>query len=320
MSNDKCPMINDSGYALIAMVFILVSFLSVVLLACYPLVKEARDDSDSYIADRNDYRFRKAMFGEMVDQCGTKLAHTGGFYSDYDWGGSFSADGYHQHRLFIARIFGVTKRHGGEGTILEAPKSYRYERFWLGYWGKRYLQILPGDKWDYTTYYEPGSFSSFSGEDYNKIRYHPYWQPYLRIIMAHKCTIVGSVGNRARSTNYSYSGGGGAKFIVKDYSENRTGHELRLVSVGAINEADSMYFHLDEARSYYPDYVLYRFYQSDVPTSPANTAHCGQKNLMIQIREDGGLWITMDTKLLIHPPNITSNGLGEWIFRVNFYG
>ena len=73
-------MINDQGFALITMVFFLVSFLSVVLLASYALVKEAREATGSYIIDRNDYRFRKALFGEVVDQCGTKLAHSGGHY------------------------------------------------------------------------------------------------------------------------------------------------------------------------------------------------------------------------------------------------
>ena len=46
-------MINEKGFALVAMAFILVSFISVVFLVCYSLIKEAREDTDFYIIDRN---------------------------------------------------------------------------------------------------------------------------------------------------------------------------------------------------------------------------------------------------------------------------
>lgn len=348
MTNDKCPMINERGYALIAMVFILVSFISVVFLVSYPLIKEARDETGSYIADRNDYRFRKALFGEMVDQCCTKLAHCGGFFSDYTWSGAFDTGKRYHHHKVIARIFGVMGRTGTATIEIKIPENYKYkDTFWQGYQGKRYLHILPSDKWDYNTYYDVIMMPN--GMYKENTPYNPFFQPYARIFIDNVCGGTASLQNSARMelgscTGYDYKGGGSRHIGVKDYSRNKNnpGHKLRLVSIGSINkshhsssyEQETIYFECEKDATN-PDYVLYRCNQCGVDWLSRNTAHSGQKKLMIQVSEDGGPWVTMDTRLLVYPPDISfddripsSDGNSTYRLKkglytgvsVNFYG
>lgn len=331
MTNDKCKMINDKGYALISMTFILVSFLSVVLLVCYPLFKEAKEASASYIIDRNDYRFRKAMFGEVVDQCGTKLVHQGGHYSDYDDGGRFGTKLYYYHARVTARLFGtlgyVDKDLGLEE--MEVPKDYKYtaDTFWAGYWGKRFLHILPSDKWDYTTLYE-----KLGNYQYNL--YTPYRQPYASIFTASVCGGIIGYKNFAKGcledyTNFKYCTYETVFVKVKDYSEKKTQHELRLITIGSGNYYEkegeqNIFFERVDKDTQSADYVLYEFEQIRSGKSSKTAQDSGQKKLIIQVKEDASdSWITMDTILLVCPPcyKCSTGSTGTRLtFMVNFYG
>ena len=322
MINENCPMTNERGYALITMTFIMVTFLSVVLLVSYPLVKEARDQTASYIVDRNDYRFRKALFGEAVDQCGTKLAHQGGHYSDYPDSGGFGTKRYYYQTRVTARVFGTL----GYPNRVEVPEDYEYmaNTFWAGYWGKRYLHILPGDKWDYVTLYSDLGNISFD-------LYAPFRQPYASVFIASICGGIATYNNFAKGKLESYSSFeyfryGNVSVEVKDYSKNATYHELRLITVGASNyyfsKADqNIFFERVEGPTHFSDYLFYEFKQLRCGGSSSTTAqNSGQKKLTIQVKVDGSdSWTTMDTKVIVLPVNV-GNGSGRLIYRVNFYG
>ena len=324
MKNDKCPMINERGYALIAMVFVLVSFISVVFLVSYPLIKEARDDTAFYIMDRKDYRFRKALFGEVVDQSGTKLAHLGGFFGDYDECGSYGAKEYkHHHTKVTARLFGIMIPENR--SVIKIPGDYRYHEhnFWVGYRGKRYLHILPTDDWNYGAAYQKQK-----GKYSKEATYKPYYQPYAKISMGGACGGYPAYKNYAKGTGFQFGGYVDTYIEVKDYSEKKDTHELRLVLVGSVNSSCFMYF--EKFCKYAANnYVLYRFRQYTQSGAASMCQSSGQKKLMIQVREDpGDPWITKDTKLLCLPSKIVFQNDGIFsikkrevlTFRVGFYG
>ena len=308
-------MINESGYVLITMTFVMVSFLSIVFLLFYPLAREARKDSGFYIIDRNDYRYRKALFGEVVDQCGTKLAHCGSLYGDYPYPGEGGTQQYLYHTRVRARIFGTL----GAPNRLEIPREYQFteDHFWSGYRGKGYLNLLPSDKWGYDTLY--GGV------------YDPFLQPYAAIYMKAICGGGAwgfSYGNYAKNavikgkcSSCTFMAPGRVIVELKDYSENRNSHELRLVLTGSNNASANMFFESESGYPEdYPDYRLYAFKQylgGNYGTRLA--ADAGQKKLIVQVRKNpDDPWITRDTGLISLPTGESS--AVRPIFRVNFYG
>jgi hypothetical protein len=323
-------MIDDKGFALVTMVFFLVSLLSAALLACYPLVKEAREDTGPYIIDRNDYRFRRALLGEAVDQCGTKLAHSGGHYGDYGDTGNSGTAGYIYHNRVTARVFGTLgKPHGtadDSGNQVEVPEDYAFtaEAFWSGYWGKRYLHLLPSDQWDYHTIYPIWG----SG-----VMYDPFFQTYAAIYISAICGGGLPYKNYAKGTlgtSYAFtsiSPHGDAVIEVKDYSEKRTQHELRVITLGSGNCSSTVnenIFLKEEERTPFSDHILYRFEQPSEERGRSwkyyfTAENSGQAKLLIQVRGNGSdAWLTMDTRLLVFPPCCGESGILR--YQVNFYG
>ena len=318
MTNDKCPIINDSGYALITMTFILVSFLSVVFMVSYPLLYEARDETRFYINDRNWYRWKKAWFGEMLDQSGAKLAHCGGYFSDrgdeLDTGGPKAKRFYprlHGRRLFQDVL---------TGKYID-PGDYKYWGvFWTaGYRGKQYVDRLPSDNWDYDTDlpYKDGLGKDFKG-------------------------FFSGCGNQPKLYNPSARGGnigffpGLVKVVIelKDYSSGREDHkyDLKLALIGPCEDGARI-----TATTFFDDhlidnsntnYVLHTFTQGQVELEDFHK-RVGQKKLIVQVKQPAGIWSTMDTKILSFPPSISLRFIyGEYedyhrkipIYKVNYYG
>ena len=313
----------DHGYVLISMLFIMVSFLSVVFLLFCPLIKEKREDSGFYIIDRNDYRFRKALFGEAVDQCATKLAHCGGFYSDYDDAGRTGSAGqgkssYMYQSMVIARTFGTL----GWDAEVEIPKEYHFtgDHFWTGYWGKRYLHILPADKWDYDTFYEdlPGPTTAIGHDPFNR---QPYAGTYLSSLCGASQNTM-AYKNFAKKTFFGFTVAEEVIIQVKDYSEGRIDHQLRLVTIGSKNHPGGIFpgnmFFETLTFSNGHGYILYTFRQDRTQGGGTAAEGTGQKKLIIQIKNSDDSWITRDTRLISLPPDVGTGG--RVIFMVNFYG
>ena len=313
----------NSGYAILALSFMMVTFISLVLIAYYPLYIMIRGDSGRYIAERNDYRFRKALFGETVDQCGTKLLYCGGLYSDDDNPGAKGTKSYIYQTRVVRRLYGTFGRSVstvvGEGReVIRRPADYAFQdsSFWSGYRGKRYLPVLPSDKWDYTTVYsidEKGPFTP----------YRPFRQPYAHIKMSAACASVGMYLNAARGVDQrlgfrlqNYTG----LFIhLKDYSNNRQEHDIRLILIGSEDyQSGRHFFHVPDSATF-DDYILYDFQQAyrDVGISSL-AAQTGQKKLMIQIKNNNE-WITKDTRLLVIP-ECTKNSRLDLIYDINYFG
>ena len=150
---DKCKMlkgrrqfggINNSGYALITLMFFVVLAISVTVMAVYPLVTEPEDTTRDYITNMKFHRFKQALFGRMADQCAGKFMSCGGRQSN---GGASNAGDeatdVYGRRHYIQR--------SGIGFSVRYPPPFAYNSstgFWnRGYWGKRYVHPLPSDDW-----------------------------------------------------------------------------------------------------------------------------------------------------------------------------
>jgi len=308
MINDKCPMINESGYALIAMVFIMVAFFSAIFLVSYPLVQEGKDDSTRYIIERNDYRWRKAVFGSVVDQSGVKLTRCGGYVSDCmglkTKGGSRGSIG---HNVISARLYApnvikgfVTGEEEYEPRIY-VPSAYKFSgKLWAGYWGKRYIHVLPSDDWRYYVYTPVKDWP-----------YHPFYLMngmYARPRMYNYCQGTCACSNGAKGSGFKI-GGYSIKLKVKDSSPQKNGHELRFVLAGY----NGVLIEYDDSKTCSIDYCLY--------TVSFNKS-TGEKKLMIQVNDNpadpDSPWITRDTRIMISP--ISTGAKSNRIYRINFYG
>ena len=316
-------LLNNSGYAILALSFMMVTFISLVLIAYYPLYIMIRGDSGRYIAERNDYRFRKALFGETVDQCGTKLLYCGGLYSDDDNPGAKGTKSYIYQTRVVRRLYGTFGRSVstvvGEGReVIRRPADYAFQdsSFWSGYRGKRYLPVLPSDKWDYTTVYNMDGKGHFTP-------YRPFRQPYAHIQMSAACASVGMYLNAGRGVdrigfklqNYT------KLFInLKDYSNNRQKHDIRLIQIGSEDTISARhFFRMPDPCATFDDYILYDFQQSQrIDGVSGLAAETGQKKLMIQIK-DNNEWITKDTRLLVIPEH-TGDCWVDLIYDINYFG
>ena len=332
MLNNKYLIKKENGYVLITTLFILVSFLSAILLASYPLFKEVRGDSDAYIIDRNDYRFRKAYFGDFVDQCATKLSHCGGLHSDYPDSGQSGTDRYIRQTRIIARYLGTL----GQPRLIEIPVKFEYtaDTFWRGYWGKRYLHILPSDDWDYNTIY-PETLQNKN--EVNKVNIdHRFYNPYRPYSSQWSADISMSSACGGGSWGYSYANFAKMELgyspgmtykgyeipcvEIKDYSSQKDSHSLRVVTVGSTNRKQNMYFECNDIKDC-SDYILYKYELVDIKGSLAvnPASNTGQKKLLIQVRENGSdSWVTRDTKLIIF--SLRTSRHNSMIFGINFYG
>ena len=305
-------MTNERGYALITMTFIMVSFFSAIFMVSYPYIEERKHDSTRYIIERNDYRWRKAVFGNVVDQSGVKLTRCGGYVSDCanleTVGGSVGSIG---HNVVSARLYApnVATGVGGGWTGIQVPPVYKFSgnAFWEGYWGKRYIHVLPSDDWHY-----------YACPPLSPWPYHPFYLvdgTYARFRTFNVCTGEPSCSNSAKGTGFWRIRHYQRELEVKDYSP-QNGHELRFVLAGHTE------FHIYSGSKICSiDYCIYT-----VALGPSggdtNTAGVGEKKLMIQVNDNPSTpdspWITKDTRIIISP--INTGASSNCIYRMNFYG
>ncbi len=319
---------DNSGYAILTLSFMMVTFISLVLIAYYPLYIMIRGDSGRYIAERNDYRFRKALFGETVDQCGTKLLYSGGLYSDDNSVGGKGTKSYVYQTRVVRRLYGTfggnvsdSINKGWKAMWRPADYAFQDSSFWSGYRGKRYLPVLPSDKWDYTTVY--GNRAADNDDIWPFTPYRPFRQPYACIRMSATCGDTGGYSNTARGVERSlgFSLGNYERLFIhlKDYSNNRQEHDIRLILIGSEDGAPDRHFFYVPDSTAFGDYILYDFQQacrlSGISSLAAQT---GQKKLMIQIK-DNNEWITKDTRLLVIPEK-TGDCEVDLIYDINYFG
>ena len=325
-------MRDEKGWALLAMAFIIVSFFSLLLLAVYPLMRAEKDDAAFYIIDRNDYRWRKALCGEAVDQSGVKLTHLGGLWSEYDnsFGWTTTAPPVKNwtkvvtRRVFGNRLYGSTTKKKPATTMI--PNSYKYgpDTIWRGYRGKRYLHILPTDDWNYGTWERPrrGKFLP---------DYHPYKQAYAACSLGGTACGGGgaSSSNGCKGTSFKCLTASGIYIEVRDYSEERSNQELSLYSMASCRNST---FKKTGRYTNVSDYVLYTFQSSSDYKGSERVARSDQKVIMVKVREKDSSdpWVIKDTKVICCPMKTnfsTDRNSSLWMcqrsiltFRINFYG
>lgn len=154
MINYKCPMINDKGFALITVIFIVASLISVVGLCAYLPISERRKAAGEFLTDMKDLRIKRAMFGRLADQRGGEFMSCGGLYSEC---GAYAGDVGRSFRRQIFTMRGYSNRHGDMLGLMpcEGVSPYRYDSafgLWAGYRGKCYYYMLPSDE-SYDPYY-----------------------------------------------------------------------------------------------------------------------------------------------------------------------
>ncbi len=331
-------MNNEKGFAVVTTVFIMVSFLSVALLVSYPLVKAVRNHSANYLAERDDYRMKKALFGEMVDQCGTRLSHTRGLYGDYPGWGIHSGQGggggkdsrNHEAWPMSRRCLGYGTRAG-----IAEPEDYKFaDGFWSGYHGKRYVRRLPVDEWGYKAY-RPFGRPVYVTKEESKEEVARYDDILTNFYLSNACGGGVSYTNYTKRWNAVVESFSVMPFRrtlvdVKDYSRNRQAHDLDLTTTGSQTRTRSKFFF--SLREGFPqeknNYTLYRFelYDENHTDLPNHLySLIGQRKLMILVKENGR-WTVRDTKVLVNPPNSNFNGVINYlrtslkIYRINFYG
>ncbi len=336
---------NEKGVAVITTVFIMVSFLSAALLVTYPLNKAVKDHSEDYNNDRYDYRAKKAMFGELTDQCGTKLTHVRSFYGDYPgWGIHAGAGGGGGRASRNYEAWYMSRRCFGFGTRvgIVVPEDYKFaDGFWSGYHGKRYVRRLPIDNWGYNPNPAPKGEKE-EGSYYRPFGRPPYDPNFYNLYIQSACSGGLDYNDYAKQVNFKHLHLNMEIYTktvvdIRDYRENAKTldtDDLNLASVGALNITGTIYFDLVK-RENKQGYVLYRFMQQIPETNSVRKIYSvvGQKKLMILVRENGR-WRVRQTKILAQPVSVypqrsqqdqTNMGMGNMrealkTYRINFYG
>jgi hypothetical protein len=137
---------NDSGYALVTVVFILLTAITAALLPAGQLVQQTRVDTRQYVTDMKRQKMAEALFGRPAKQAGGEFMNCGGLVGDYNLG-------YGSTRVRMAPHV-LTRRYLMTGTTTRQIRYaddfvYRPELgFWGGYRGKQYLYPGPADEWD----------------------------------------------------------------------------------------------------------------------------------------------------------------------------
>ncbi|MBE9571324.1 MAG: hypothetical protein IMF11_11895 [Proteobacteria bacterium] len=294
MFNDKCSMINDKGFALITVMFILATLISVVFIAAYPLVSEPRNHTRSFITNEKFHRYKRALLGRLAEQCGGKFISCGGHVSDYPEGGGAATAGDIQTRLYGKRLF----KSSGTGD-LGSPSPFQYYNdfgFWSGYRGKRYVYPLPSDDWHddwYSAISDPSNAPQAFLNDYG-------WSFFLRYGCAQVWNIQSStpqsmktktLGMWLNAYRYIY-------IMVKDHSKENG--ELRIILVKGCKQIPDRTAPPFESG----DYILHTFKletASGTGVSCGLFDSCGLTKLLIQVNE-GGDWVTKFTKSIVVPP------------------
>ena len=160
MINYKCPMINDKGFALITVMFIVTSLISVVYLAAYVAISERRDITSWFITDTKNLRIKRALFGRLADQKGGEFMSCGGLDSECAPCAEGSSSSHFKRRIFTIRGYSAKKGDSSSNNDkCEKVYPYRYDSsygLWAGYRGKSYFHLLPGDE-----AYDPWYYDAF---------------------------------------------------------------------------------------------------------------------------------------------------------------
>ena len=139
---------NDSGYALITVVFILLAAVSAVLLPMAQQIPQARTDAAQYISDMKMQKFKKAFWGRMAEQSGGEAMSCGGLVSDCGlgfWSPKTSFEPTVNTRRYMRTGTTLNQKRWAEDFTYNAVRG-----FWSGYRGRRYLYPSPADDWDET--------------------------------------------------------------------------------------------------------------------------------------------------------------------------
>ena len=279
-------MINDKGFALITIMFMLVTLISAVFLAAYPLVSEPRDTTCDYITNMKFHRYKRALFGRMADQCAGKFMSCGGQVSDYPSGGGASNAGDEAVDVYGRRHY---IQRSGLGFSVRYPTPFVYDSnrgFWGGYWGKRYVYPLPSDDW-YDDY-GPVAFmrhAFLDGRGTQFFLHHGCNQDWKlknnetpRHLPIKPSRTVGMKFNCMRSVNIK----------VRDHSEDRDiNRDLTAILIRANDFRDDTEICSDPVEE--TGYLLYEFsFKTSISgnrKSSAAHAYSGLNKLLIQIGE-----------------------------------
>jgi hypothetical protein len=312
MTNDKCSMINDQGFALITVLFILVSAISAVLVCAYPLVSEPRDHALSYITNMKFQRYKRALLGRLADQCGGKFMSCGGLVSDYPQGGGAAAAG-----VIVTRPYGLRHfRCLGTDSGVMSPDPFQYHNdcsFWRGYNGKRYVYPLPSDDWTDDRHMFSGAFTDADGM--------PFWF-YYGCAQSWRLKTTGAVGTKTlgicfNASTYTY-------IMVRDYTKAKY-EDLKVILVGSVSNSPE---DLQIPDKEYKDHILHTFKFQTVPDGNARSKglfyYAGLNKLLIQLKENGE-WITKSAPGIVIPPWSSCDSpehtyRGSSCITVDYYG
>ena len=291
-----CSSRKEKGFALLTVMFMLVSLISLVFLTAYLPIAERKEDSRVAKEAMDIHRYFRGILGRSAEQCGGKFMACGGFVSDIQEGGGSVTP------TTFSRIYG--RRLAGKNVSTSAgwafyyPAPWRYHRggFWAGWRGKRYMHRLPCDDWD-----EKRILSKDRSSFHTKKVFLTGTGKTLSLKTACGSAwifeLLDQDGKLKGET--AFSGGSHHYIIVKDYKKNKV-DEVKVVLFGSTNNRRAMtgdystaypkgetpewdHYHEYEDKG---DYILHVF---KLLYNPSNTAFAklyafsGLKNAMVYI-------------------------------------
>jgi len=142
MINDKC-----SGFALITVMFMLVTLSSAVFFLAYIPISQKRDIAKEYLINMKGLELKRAVFGRLAEQRGGKFTSCTGLYSELGSHHHYAHAGYrYTYRVFSKRMY--------QGREQIDDLDYRYDSnygLWAGYRGNSYYHMSPCDESYYSS-------------------------------------------------------------------------------------------------------------------------------------------------------------------------
>lgn len=143
----KGAMINDSGFAIITVIFMLVILTSMVFLCAYLPISQRREVTGEFITDMKSLKIKRAIFGRLADQRGGEYMSCEGLYSECATKAAKPAGSF-KRKIFTIREFSTEMNDYGAGRN-EYAYPFGYDRaygLWGGYRGKSYYYLSPADE------------------------------------------------------------------------------------------------------------------------------------------------------------------------------
>jgi hypothetical protein len=293
----KSTLENNNGYALIAIMLVVVTLISAVFVLAYPLAHRSKEQAFTYNSEMTWHRFKYALFGRQVEQAGGLYGNSPGYVTDMQkmmkTGGGASPD---VSSYFVARRY-YNDEYTSENTdqqILEAPDWTFANGFWYGFRGKHYFYPPPSSQWEEINRYihEEGTV----GYNFNTRVCQSPLQISSNFLFA----------TRERDSNI-YLGtqpkaGSGTPIIaeVRDYGDDRNNRTLDNFRVVCGERGSSSYFFVPEQSDRQDTllYTRYLFVLKDDQSGSAERLNFGMSGLMklhIQVKELDGTWATRRT-------------------------